>query len=169
MLVLGMTGWGGVASAQDRPAATAGAPTTAASPAGTATKPTGVADELVRAERTLLTAITARDSAALERLLAPTFMLVSAYSQGEVTARRDWVHGVLDRHSADAAELSAPVVTLHTAGTATVVSRVLWTVKDPGPTPEHEDYLVTDTWVKRGARWQLAARHSSTRRPGAAP
>lgn len=119
---------------------------------------------VLQAERELLTAMTRRDARGLDRLLAPDFALVSALSTGEVIPRADWIAGLLERRSADSGSLTSPEVRMHAPGVATVVARVTWTSADGGPTPQREEYLVTDTWVRRGRTWVLAARHSSTRR-----
>lgn len=131
------------------------------SPRPAAASPTA---ELVQAERDLLAAMTSRNAAALDRLLAPQFALVSAFSEGEVIPRADWIAGLLDRRGTDAGTVTSPEVRVHAPGVATVVARIAWSTADGGPTPQREEYLVTDTWVRRGRIWMLAARHSSVRR-----
>ncbi len=130
--------------------------------------PAGAA-AVLKAEDALLAAMANRDSAALDKLLAPRFSVASAYSTGEVMPRAMWLSGLLDRRSQDAGRIESPTVTLHTPDVATVTARITWIVKDPGPTPEREEYLVTDTWLRRNGRWQIAARHSSLRRPSVRP
>jgi hypothetical protein len=126
----------------------------------------GASGEVVRAERQLLDAMTARDSARMSGLLAPQFGLVSAASNGEIIPRAEWIRGVLDRRSNDRGEVLAPTVRLHAPTVATVVATVTWRVQDPGAAPVTERYVITDTWVRRGRSWQLAARHSSQRVSG---
>lgn len=121
--------------------------------------------EIVRAEQALLTAMVARDRGTLERLLAPQFVLVSALSSGEVIPRAEWIGGLLDRSGTDDGRLADPEVRVHAPGVATVVARIDWTPAGTGATSPREQYVVTDTWVRRGRTWQLAARHSSARRP----
>jgi hypothetical protein len=76
---------------------------------------------------------------------------------------------LLDRRSTDRGELGAIEVRVHAPTVATVVARVRWTVRDGATLVEQSTYDVTDTWVRRGARWQLAARHSSAPRAVANP
>lgn len=144
--------------------AVATAAPTSAQPRPRTAAPPSATTELLQAERELLAAMTTRNAAALDRLLAPQFALVSAYSSGEVIPRADWIAGLMDRRGTDAGTLSAPEVRVHAPGVATVVVRVTWTAAEAGPTPQREEYLVTDTWVRRGRAWTLAARHSSARR-----
>lgn len=126
--------------------------------------------EIRRAEEALLAAMARRDSLALERTLSPRFAMVSALSGGETTGRAAWLRGVLDRRSEDAGRVDGVEVSVHAPAVATAVVRVTWVVRDPGgPTPQKEEYLLTDTWVKRGRGWQLAARHSAARRPPPEP
>ena len=158
--MMAAAGWLGLAAAL--PAQ--GRPAPASTAAKTASASAGVVAEVVRAERQLLEAMTTRNTAQLDRLLAPHFALVSAFSSGEVIPRADWIAGLLERRSADNGTIDAPDVRLHAPGVATVVARIAWTTADAGPTPQREEYLVTDTWVRRGRTWQLAARHSSARR-----
>ncbi len=120
--------------------------------------------EVVRAEEQLLLAMVARDRSRLEALLAPQFALVSALSAGEVIPRADWIAGLLERRGTDDGRLETPEVRLHAPDVATVVARITWTPAESGGAAR-EDYVVTDTWVRRGRTWQLAARHSSARRP----
>jgi len=148
------------AAAQARPAAKAGAP----APRQDATRPAGpaaeIAAEIAAAEQQVLAAMLTRDKARLEQLLAPQFALVSALSSGEVIDKADWIAGLLERRVPDDGRLEPPQVRLHAPGVATAVVRVVW-----GPTGgAPESFVVTDTWVRRGRTWQLAARHSSARR-----
>lgn len=128
------------------------------------------AADIRRAEEALLTAMARRDSAALDRALAPKFAMVSALSAGESTDRAAWLRGVLDRRSTDAGRVDGLAVSVHAPTVATAVVRLTWIVRDPGgPTPQKEEYVLTDTWVRRGRGWQLAARHSAARRPPPEP
>ncbi|MDX2184239.1 MAG: nuclear transport factor 2 family protein [Gemmatimonadaceae bacterium] len=123
---------------------------------------------VLSAEQALLQAMSARDRAALERLLAPQFLLVSA-AEGERIPRSAWVAGLLDRRSVDAGVLESAEGRVHAPGVVTLVARVRWTVRDGATLVEQSTYDITDTWVRRGARWQLAARHSSIPRPSRDP
>lgn len=107
----------------------------------------------------------ARNRAQLEALLAPQFALVSALSAGEVIPRADWIAGLLERQGTDDGRLDAPEVRVHAPDVATVVARISWTPAEAAASAR-EDYIVTDTWIRRGRAWQLAARHSSARRAG---
>lgn len=128
-----------------------------------AARPSAEVQAILSAERAVLSAMSSRDGAALERLLAPQFLLVSAVD-GERIPRAAWMAGLLDRRSTDAAALDSAEVRVHAPGTATVVARVRWTVRDGATLVEQSTYDVTDTWVRRGTRWQLAARHASVPR-----
>lgn len=143
-------------AAQARPVAKTAAPV----PRQASARPTGPVAEVAAAEQQLLAAMLARDASRLEQLLAPQFALVSALSSGEVIDKSDWIAGLLERRVPDDGRLEPPQVRLHAPGVATAVVRVMW-----GPTGgASESFVVTDTWVRRGRTWQLAARHSSARR-----
>jgi hypothetical protein len=136
----------------------------AATAGRSAPKPSAEAQAVLANERGLLAAMASRDAAALDRLLAPQFLLVSA-AEGERIPRGAWVAGLLDRRSTDAGVLDSVETRVHAPGVVTVVARVRWTVREGATLVEQSTYDITDTWVRRGQRWQLAARHSSIPRP----
>ena len=106
------------------------------------------------------------DFESLERIVAPEFTLVRV-EQGvaEFTPRDRWFANArrfrFDRY--ETRVLGSPI-----AGDSAVVTvDGSWTISR-GDQSRTEDFVVTDTWVRRGGRWQVIFRHSSPA-PGVIP
>ena len=106
------------------------------------------------------------DFESLERIVAPEFTLVRV-EQGvaEFTPRDRWFANAR-RFRFDRYETRVLGSTI--AGDSAVVTvDGSWTISR-GDQSRTEDFVVTDTWVRRGGRWQVIFRHSSPA-PGVIP
>lgn len=113
-------------------------------------------DELRQAEEQLAAALTARDAAALDRLLAADFVMRAAPD----VARDAWLTNALTLCWGDTFEISDFIVTRAAADRA-VVSLLLTTHSDPATCEKATiRSLLTDVWVHEAAAWRLAVRHS---------
>ena len=113
--------------------------------------------DLRAAEEQLAAALVGKDAAAFERLLAPGFVL-----RGAPDVSRDlWMKNALSMCWGDSFEIADFSVTSRTADVA-IVSLLLTTPQDP-VTCERAVIrsLITDVWVREGAAWRLAVRHSA--------
>lgn len=112
--------------------------------------------ELRQAEEQLAAALTAGDAAALDRLLAPDFVMRAAPD----VARDAWLKNALTLCWGDTFEITDFAVT-RAAGDLAVVSLLLTTHSDP-VTCEKATIrsLLTDVWVRDAGAWRLASRHS---------
>lgn len=111
---------------------------------------------LQAAEEQLATALIEDDTAAFERLLAPTFVLRGAPDVDRAT----WIENALGMCWGDAFELSDLAVRGH-AGDTAIVSLVMTTYQDPVTCePAIIRSLLTDVWVRSPDGWRLALRHS---------
>jgi len=124
-------------------------------------------EEIAAREHALMNAWCRKDRAVLEELLAADFELSSAL--GRRLRREPWLEAAMDRLHINwfrFEELEARPV--DAAGDVIVVhARVNQRATAEGR-EWHGTFLVTDVWVRRDARWQLAARHGSAL-PGHAP
>jgi putative salt-induced outer membrane protein len=112
--------------------------------------------ELRVAEQRLATALTRKDAAAFERLLAPDFVLRGAPD----VARHTWMKNAVSMCWGDRFEISDFAVRSTTPDSA-LVSLVLTTYQDPVTCePAVIRSLLTDLWGRSGDGWQLALRHS---------
>jgi ketosteroid isomerase-like protein len=108
-------------------------------------------------------AFLAGDSAALERIVAPEFTLVRIEAgEPDFTPRDRWFANArrlrFDRYE-------TRVVGFTAAGdTAVATIEGMWTISR-GNESRTERFVVTDTWVRRGGRWQAIFRHSSPMPP----
>jgi hypothetical protein len=120
-----------------------------------------VAAEIRSLERRWGKAFVERDFAFLESIVAPQFRLASGRPDGAiiVTSRADWM-----RNSRAFQHLGfrERVVDVMSAGdTAVALVEVEWTVKQYADRPAGANpALVTDTWVRRGGKWQVVYRYS---------
>lgn len=115
-----------------------------------------LAQDLQTAEQQLATALTQKDAEALERLLAPTFVLRASPD----VPRETWITNALTLCWGDTFDVSEFSVTNQTANTA-IVSLLLTTHRDP-VTCEAATIrsLLTDVWTRIDGTWRLALRHS---------
>jgi putative salt-induced outer membrane protein YdiY len=117
--------------------------------------------ELRAREERLAVALTTKDAAALEAILADTFVMRGAPD----VAREAWLKNAVTLCWGDRFEMTDFSVTRQAADLA-VVSLVLTTHQDP-VTCEAATIrsLVTDVWVRQAGAWRLAVRHSGPANP----
>ena len=112
--------------------------------------------ELRAAEEELARALTTKDAAALERILASDFVMRAAPD----VARDAWMKNALTLCWGDRYEISDFAVTRSAADLA-VASLVLTTQRDPLTCePAIIRSLLTDVWTREAGTWKLAIRHS---------
>ena len=116
---------------------------------------------ITRLEREWGEAFVTRDFDFLARLIAPEYRLGVARPDGSfgITGRVEWMKNSRDFiHHAFAVE----TVDVNRAGdTAVASAQGLWTVaRRAGEPPRPTRFFVTDTWVRRGGKWQVIHRYS---------
>jgi len=99
-----------------------------------------------------------QDREALEAILAPEFTLTSARTD-QIADRATWL-GMLDRVKNESFEYSD--FRIDVFGDAAVVKSRLSQVARVDDEPWNATFMLTDVWIRRGGRWQVVARHSST-------
>jgi len=123
--------------------------------AGAATDDVG---EILAAERVLCAAFEAEDGDALESGLTDDFTLVS--SQGTVTTRADEVAALRDgRVRYGVFRNEGTKIRLH--GDAAIATGITRVAGAEGDVTFEGAFRFTDTWVRQGGRWLLAASHAS--------
>ena len=110
-------------------------------------------------------ALSAHDSAVMERFLAPEFRLV--VFSGEVTPRAQWLAN-LGRYRTDSIALFhvRPQVI---GDSASVTLELYWKATWDGARARDNTGVLRDTWRRRGGRWVVVQRETLARRPGYAP
>ncbi len=106
-------------------------------------------------------AVACRDEDTLEALLAPEFTFTTGH-RGTI-ARAEWLETTLVRYVVD--EHALEDVDVDVFGDAAVVRARLRQRGSMDGERRDLTYLLTDTWIRRGARWQVVARHSSPAAP----
>lgn len=118
------------------------------------------AEELMRLERDWVTASLKRDKAWLERFFADEFISTHPTSGTIKNKAREIADTIDDAQTPDSMTLGEMKVIV--AGKTAVVTG---TAFETGGVHKLEDrnrgYLFTDTFIRRGGRWQLLASHSS--------
>ena len=114
-----------------------------------------LATQIEAVEKALGDALLRKDQAELERLLAPEFVL--AGSQGRPDTPRDtWLTNLA---LMDVTSYAARVTNVRTVGdTAVATVEGAWTTAAFGQAPRLDRFVVEDTWVRRGGRWQATRR-----------
>lgn len=100
------------------------------------------------------------DRAYLENLLAPEFKLMRAEGgKTLVTPRAQWF-ATLDRYTFHTFEVrTVDVIGAGDTAVATIQGR--WKVTYAGRGTRDENFIVSDTFARRGGRWQVVYRHST--------
>ena len=117
--------------------------------------------EIVRLEKQWGEAFVKRDFDFIDGIVAPEYRLVGADDDGShgITLRDEWMKNarIFVHHA-----FSVETVDVNRAGdTAVASARGLWTVSfRPGAPAMPIRFFVTDTWVRRGGRWQVIHRYS---------
>ena len=119
------------------------------------------AAEIASLEQQWGEAFVKRDFDFIDRIVAPEYRLVGASDDGThgITLRDEWMKNArLFVHHGFTVE----TVDVNRAGdTAVASAKGLWTVSfRPGAPPMPIRFFVTDTWVRRGGKWQVIHRYS---------
>ena len=141
-------------SARADSAATA-ATTPAAAPAAT---PAMLNNDITAAEMAWRIAVTGGDTVELGRITAPEFTMVGSTGPASTITRANLMkqisQGMLQADSSAVTDLSVK----GSGDSATADLTFFWRVSRGGKPPKPETMKVTDSWVKRDGRWQLASR-----------
>ena len=113
---------------------------------------------LIDLQNEWMAAVQRLDYGRLEEILAPEFTLTSARTD-ELVDRSVWLR-LLDQVRSESFEYSDFRVQLF--GDAAVVKSRLSQVATVGGKSWNATFMLTDVWIRRGGRWQVVARHSST-------
>jgi len=99
-----------------------------------------------------------QDHEALDAILAPEFTPTSARTD-QLVDRAEWL-GMLDRVRNESFEYSD--FRIDVFGDAAVVRSRLAQVASVDGQRWDATFMLTDVWIRRGDRWQVVARHSSS-------
>lgn len=122
--------------------------------------PAGDEQELLRLQEVWCRAEVEKDTAALRRILADDFAIVT--SEGDVITRAQMMHS--DEHTLTSLTARDLKVQLY-GDTALLRGIAAWT--EPGG--KSSEIVFTDTWLKRDGRWQCIISHESAHREIVAP
>jgi ketosteroid isomerase-like protein len=114
------------------------------------------ADQIVKLEHSWNNAIRTRDSAALDKLLAPDFILAADGRTHGAVHRSTWLSATMRPVAFDT--LGSDNIRVSVRGdTATATLRTFWRARISG---QHVSAAsrVSDLWVKRQGRWQVRSR-----------
>lgn len=100
-----------------------------------------------------------RDSAALERIVAPEFRLMRAENGTVLFTPRDRWFANAQRMTFQEYEVQVTDV-LVSGDTAVATVEGRWKIGRADRTRE-ERFILSDTWVRRDGRWQVVYRHST--------
>ncbi len=102
-----------------------------------------------------------RDSARLNKIIHPDFLLTSSESNGEFLNKRKYVAGIMlpEILTVEYFRLHDFVIRFYGA-TAIVSCRIDWKSNYKGK-PWSSDFLNTDIWVLESNNWMIVHRHSS--------
>jgi hypothetical protein len=134
----------------------------AAAPAADSTASMGGAgalqSDILAAENAWRIAVSGGDTVELGRITAPEFKMVGttgpASTMTRATLMKQVSQGMLAADSSSVSDLTAT----GSGDSATADLKFFWRVSRNGKAPKAETMNVTDTWVKRDGRWQLAGR-----------
>ena len=117
-----------------------------------------VTDDIRAAENAWRIAVTGGDTVELGRITAPGFTMVGNTGPASTVSRaslmKEVSQGMLTADSSSVSDL-----TVNGSGdSATADLTFFWRVSRMGKAPKAETLKVTDSWVRREGRWQLASR-----------
>ena len=115
--------------------------------------------EFERIERELMGAVQRRDRAWLENALAPEFTLTTGRPGAEVRGRSEWLDVTEREYAID--HFAFEALAVQDYGDVVVVRSRYRQRGRMGAEDRTAAYRMTDVWVRRDARWQLAARHAT--------
>lgn len=126
----------------------------AAAPASGAT----LTEDIRTAENAWRIGVTGGDTVELGRITAPGFTMVGSTGPASTVTRANLMKQISQGElQADSSGISDLTVN-GTGDSATADLTFYWRVSRMGKPPKGETMKVTDTWVKRDGRWQLASR-----------
>lgn len=114
------------------------------------------AGQIVKLEHSWNAAIRARDSAALEKMLASDFTLAADGRTHGAVKRSTWLSATLRPVAFDTLGSDNIKVSLH-GDSATATLRTFWSARVSGQRVSAAS-RVSDLWVKRNGRWQVKSR-----------
>ena len=116
--------------------------------------------EIEKLERTLQSAVAARDLPALERLLGQEFTLTTGRPGHEVRGRAEYLEITASRYVIEEYRFDELEVIELVPDAALVRSRYVQRGSMDGA-DRSQPFLMTDVWAQRPSGWQLVARHVS--------
>ena len=142
-------------SARADSAAVAAPSADAAAPASSAATLT---EDIRAAENAWRIGVTGGDTVELGRITAPEFTMVGSTGPASTVTRAALMKQISQGEvQADSSSISDLTVN-GTGDAATADLTFFWRVSRMGKAPKAETMKVTDSWVKRDGRWQLASR-----------
>lgn len=118
-------------------------------------------DEVKQAEKKWIAAVTSKDRAALEAILAKE--LVYTHSTGLVEDKSQYLQALTSGNQKyDSIVYEAPAIQIY-GSTAVLATKVVMTGSTKGQ-PFNNTLRLLHVWVKRGGTWSLVA-HQTTRLP----
>ena len=121
-----------------------------------AAQPDPVVRELLALEDQWATGVVRRDRALFERLLAPRFVYTE---DDKLMTRAEVINGVASGPDTVTSARNDSMV-VHRYGNSTAVVTGWLTLIGRGPTGAFtRRFRFTDTWLRRGTRWQVIAAH----------
>jgi ketosteroid isomerase-like protein len=127
-----------------------------------ATLATPDAAKLKQLEQQWMEAVRQQDLKVIERLLAPEFTLTVALEGQplEVTSRADYLEACKGFYVIHSFEFKEFLVRQY-GNVAIVNARYVQKATLGGSQARSAEFFLSDTWVRRNGRWQVAARYSS--------
>lgn len=114
--------------------------------------------DITAAENAWRIAVTGGDTVELGRITAPSFTMVGSTGPASTVTRATLMkqvsQGMLQADSSSVSDLKVN----GGADSASADLTFFWRVSRMGKPPKPETMKVTDSWVKRDGRWQLASR-----------
>lgn len=114
--------------------------------------------ELSNTERDLAEALRRRDADGLKKILSEDFVYTDAATAGQSLNRAQYIESAL------ALKLEGYNFTNTVArayGSTFVFSSLYTQTINAGPSARTDEFFITDIWLRRDNRWQMAARYSS--------
>jgi hypothetical protein len=128
------------------------------SAAGAGVGASALTSDIAAAENAWRIAVSGGDTVELGRITAPGFTMVGSTGAASTVTRATLMkqvgQGMLQADSSSVSDLTVN----GGADSATADLTFFWRVSRNGKAPKSETMQVTDTWVKRDGRWQLASR-----------
>jgi hypothetical protein len=120
-----------------------------------------VEQEIIGLEHECMEAVARRDGAALDRILADEFVIAGWQPEGRLADKKFYVEDCLIPVEVHDASYSFDAWNIRVFGDTAVVN---YTLDVHAVIAGHEwggAFLITDVWLRRDGRWQLATRHTS--------